>query len=100
MAARLGPVAFDRPTTAVARDLLGTVVRTYGPDGVRAVRLVEVEAYVGHDPASHAFRGPTRRNRSMFGPPGTLYVYRIHRVVCANVVTRRGRRSSSGPARR
>lgn len=39
------------------------------------------------DPANHAYRGPNRRNRSMFGPPGTLYVYRLHQVVCANLVT-------------
>ena len=70
----------------VARKLLGSELRV----GRRSVRIVETEAYVASDPASHAFRGPTRRNRSMFGPPGTLYVYRIHQVVCANLVTRRG----------
>ncbi len=86
----LGRGFFDRPTTRVARDLLGAVVTVRARDGVRSVRLVEVEAYVANDPASHAYRGPTRRNRSMFGPPGTLYIYRIHQVVCANLVTRPG----------
>lgn len=86
---RLGRAFFDRPTVSVARDLLGAVVRVAGADA-RAVRLVETEAYVAGDEASHAFRGPTRRNRSMFGRPGTLYVYRIHQVVCANLVTRPG----------
>lgn len=86
----LGPGFFDRPTTRVARDLLGAVVTVRTPKGSRSVRLVEVEAYVANDPASHTYRGPTRRNRSMFGPPGTLYVYRIHRVVCANLVARSG----------
>lgn len=81
---------FDRPTVRVARDLLDRQLHVVGPEGDRAVRLVEVEAYVAGDPASHAFRGPTARNRSMFRAPGTLYVYRIHQVVCANLVTRRG----------
>jgi DNA-3-methyladenine glycosylase len=85
-APRLDRTFFDRPTVAVARDLLGATLRVGG----RAVRIVETEAYVASDPANHAFRGPTARNRSMFGPPGTLYIYRIHQVVCANLVTCRG----------
>src|SRR5580658_7161582 len=82
--------AFGRPTTAVARTLLGSWLRVTGESGVRVGRIVETEAYLADDRASHAYRGPTPRNHSMFGPPGTLYVYRIHQVVCANVVTRPG----------
>lgn len=81
---------FDRATVAVARGLLGTRIVHRTRAGDRAARIVETEAYVTGDAASHAFRGPTERNRSMFGPPGTLYVYRIHQVHCANVVTRPG----------
>ncbi len=84
---RLGRPFFERPTIEVARGLLGARLSVRSPTGRRAARLVETEAYVARDPASHAFLGPTRRNLAMFGPPGTVYVYPIHQVVCANLVT-------------
>ena len=73
-----------RPVLEVAPRLLGARF-THG--GV-TVRLTEVEAYAGaEDPGSHAHRGPTDRNRAMFGPPGRLYVYFTYGMHhCCNVV--------------
>jgi len=85
---RLPRSFFARPTLVVARELLGKVLLYDGPEGRRAARLVEVEAYQGNrDPASHAFRGPTPRTSVMFGRPGHAYVYLSHGVwYCMNVV--------------
>jgi DNA-3-methyladenine glycosylase len=72
------------PPEEVAVRLLGASIVA----GDVVVRLVEVEAYGGtDDPASHAYRGPTPRNKAMFGPPGFLYVYLSYGMHhCANVV--------------
>ena len=67
---------FERDVLDVATGLLGSVLRRRDSRGVVALRITEVEAYGGgDDPGSHAFRGPTPGNRTMFGPPGHLYCY-------------------------
>jgi len=67
---------YDRPVLAVARDLVGCVVR----HGVCAGVIVETEAYHDSEPASHAFVGLTPRTSTLFGPPGFAYVYRSYGI--------------------
>jgi DNA-3-methyladenine glycosylase len=88
---RLQRPFFKRYTPSVARELLGCrLVRIL--DGKRLAGLiVETEAYRGHrDPASHAFRGRTRRNEVMFWPAGHAYVYfTMGAHFCLNITTER-----------
>ena len=86
------PDAFEQllegDVTVVAPRLLGDRMMTEFGGETTEVMLTEVEADAGErDPASHAYRGRTNRNRSMFGPAGTLYVYRSYGIHwCMNLV--------------
>jgi DNA-3-methyladenine glycosylase len=87
---KLQPVArrfYDRDPKLVAPQLLGKILIRRQGRKLLAGRIVEVEAYLGEsDPASHAFRGATDRNRVMFGPPGFAYVYFTYGMhYCVNV---------------
>lgn len=79
---------YTRSTIAVAKDLLGKIfIRKIGNSSLSGM-IVETEAYLHTDPASHSYRGKTERNSAMFDTGGHLYVYFTYGMhFCANVVT-------------
>ncbi|MEX0656309.1 MAG: DNA-3-methyladenine glycosylase [Nitrosopumilaceae archaeon] len=81
---------YGRDTVKVAKDLLGkTLVRKI--DGYTLAGIItETEAYrYKDDPASHANRGITERNKAMFGEVGKAYVYFTYGMYyCFNVVAK------------
>ena len=78
---------FARDPRLVAPELLGKVLLRKEGRKLLAGRIVELEVYLGrHDPAAHAYSGPTERNRVLFGPAGYAYVYFIYgNHYCLNV---------------
>lgn len=89
---KLGEDFFTKPTLTLAEFLLGKVfVHNAGDGRCYKGRIVETEAYLAEgDEACHAFRGRTKRNKVMYGPPGTLYVYFTYGChYLMNIVTER-----------
>ena len=84
------PRAFFEPSAeVVAPLLLGHYLIHRTETGPVGGIIVEVEAYLDKDPACHAYRGESPRNRTMFGPPGHSYVYLIYGFhFCVNTVCR------------
>ena len=65
-------------TIELARYLLGKALVHDLANGRLSGRIVETEAYVVGDASGHAFRGPTRRNRSLYLERGHAYVYFVY----------------------
>lgn len=80
---------YARPALELARELIGRLLVRELNGRLLIGRVVEAEAYGPNDPASHSFRGPTPRNASMFGFPGSAYVYISHGIHhCLNAVAK------------
>ena len=79
---------YERDPVIVARELIGKRLSRRTSQGLCSGVIVETEAYLAtDDPASHSYRGRTRKNATMFGQAGLLYIYPIHARHCLNAVT-------------
>ncbi len=67
--------SLPKDTVALAKFLIGKLVVREFLDGFASGRIVETEAYLTNDAASHSYRGPTPRNKVMFSAPGYAYIY-------------------------
>ena len=77
-----------QPTITVAKKLLGKLLVRQSGKEFFVGRIVETEAYLYNDVASHSYRGKKKRNEVMFAEGGKLYVYFTYGMYfCSNVVT-------------
>ncbi len=84
----LAQIFYAQETLLVAKQLLGCFLVHLEGEETTIGRIVETEAYLWDDPASHTFVGKTRRNSVMFGPAGHAYIYFIYGMHhCVNAVT-------------
>lgn len=89
---------YEHNTAHVARALLGKMLVRSWHGHLLAGIIVETEAYLGlADPASHAYKGETPRNKAMFGPAGHSYVYFIYgNHHCLNIVAKDKKSAAGG----
>ncbi len=78
----------NKNTITIAKNLLGKILVHETNEGILKGIILETEAYLEDDPASHSFNGKTKRNEVMFKSEGHLYVYFTYGMhYCLNIVT-------------
>jgi DNA-3-methyladenine glycosylase len=74
----LTPDFFDRDALIVARELIGKVLYSRYESQWLSVQIIETEAYLLNEKASHSSLGFTKKREALFMPSGTIYMYHAH----------------------
>lgn len=78
---------YERDTSKVARELLDKLLVRRLKETRMEAAIVETEAYYGEDdPASRAYNGVKNYNSVMWGEPGRLFIYNVHRYWMLNII--------------
>ncbi len=79
---------FIRDCITVSKELLGKIVVHNSKQGTVSGRITETESYEAYtDPSAHSYKGKTERNKSLYLEGGYLYLFKIHRYICMDIVT-------------
>ncbi len=78
----------NRNALNLAVNLLGHLLIHQTKQGTLIGKIVETEAYLSDDPASHSVIGKTKRNAPMFERGGIAYIYFTYGMhYCFNIVS-------------
>jgi DNA-3-methyladenine glycosylase len=88
MISKLQKDFFKYDLLTVAQELLGKILVHETDQGTISGRIIEVEAYQADlDKSAHSYKGKTKRNKSLYLEAGYLYLFKIHRYICMDIVT-------------
>lgn len=71
----LNTTFFDQDAITLSKSLLGKIIRVKYKSHWLAAQIIETEAYLIDEKASHASLGYTEKRKALFMPAGTIYMY-------------------------
>lgn len=79
---------FKQDPSVVAKDILGKILVHETEQGILSGRITETESYEAYtDPSAHSYTGKSERNKSLYLEGGHLYLFKIHKYICMDIVT-------------
>lgn len=85
---RLNREFFKRDPSVVAKDILGKILVYQTDRGILSGRITETESYEAYtDKSAHSYTGKSERNKSLYLEGGHLYLFKVHKYICLDIVT-------------